>query len=93
MPNASGTIKTVFHADLSDAHAGEDYWVSAAGRRIRLVPHTPASLAAAHAAAPHLKAGRAHGTLTHYAEDSVPMPVHSVVRVHLRQREMPVHEA
>ena len=45
------TVNTVFHADLSNAHPGEDYWVSVAGSRIPLVPHTPASLKAAHDAA------------------------------------------
>lgn len=81
------TLNTVFHADLSDAHPGEDYWVSVAGRRVPLVPHTPASLAAAHAAAPHLKAGRTGSTLTHYTATPVAMPVHSVIRVHLRNSQ------
>jgi len=88
MSQASGrTLNTLFHADLSDAHPGEDYWVSVAGQRIPLVPHTPESLAAAHAAAPHLKAGRQNSTLTHYTGTPVAMPVHSVIRVHLRHTQ------
>ena len=29
------TLNTVFHTDLSDAHQGEDYWVSVAGHAYR----------------------------------------------------------
>jgi len=81
---ASTTVNAIFHADLSDAHPGEDYWVSVAGKRIPMIPHTEESLAAALAAAPMLHAGRAAPRLTHYAAKSVPLATHTVVRVHLR---------
>lgn len=77
-------LNTMFHADLSDAHPGEDYWVSVAGKRILLVPHTEETLAQAHAAAPHLKAGRVNSKLTHYSAQTVPLRADTVVRVHLR---------
>jgi hypothetical protein len=60
-------LNAVFHADLSDAHPGEDYWLSVAGRRIPMVPHTPATLNAALSAAPHLTAGRTAARLTHFS--------------------------
>jgi hypothetical protein len=82
------TLNTVFHADLSDAHPGEDYWISVAGQRIPLAPHTPASLAAAHAAAPHLmKVGRTDSTPTHYTATSMALPADSVIRMHLRHSQ------
>lgn len=77
-------VNTMFHADLSDAHQGEDYWVSVAGKRIPMVEHTEASLAAAFAAAPHLSAGRNQPTLTHYSAQTIPLATHSVIRVHMR---------
>jgi hypothetical protein len=79
-------LNTVFHVDLTDAHAGEDYWVSVAGQRVPLAPHTPATLAAAHAAAPHLKAGRTDSRLTHFTTAPVAMP-RTVIRVHLRNSQ------
>ena len=82
------TLNTVFHADLSDAHPGEDYWISVAGQRILLAPHTPASLAAAHAAAPHLmQVGRADSTVTHYTAAPIALPADSVIRMHLRHSQ------
>jgi len=80
-------INTVFHADLSDAHPGEDYWVSVQGKRIPLVPHTPESLAKAIASTPRLSAGRLAPRLTHYSVTSVALPVHSAIRVHLRNSQ------
>lgn len=77
-------LNTMFHADLSDAHPGEDYWVSVAGKRIPMVPHTEETRAQALAAAPHLKAGRVQPTITHYSAQTVPLPANVVVRVHLR---------
>jgi hypothetical protein len=82
------TVNTVFHADLSDAHPGEDYWISVAGQRIPLAPHTPASLAAAHAAAPHLmKVACTDSTVTHYTATPMALPAVSVIRMHLRHSQ------
>ncbi len=77
-------ISTQFHADLSDAPAGEDHWVSVAGKRIPLVPHTDETRAAAFAAAPLLQADRAGCRVTHYAAEAVPIASTTVIRVHLR---------
>ena len=81
---APHTLKTVFHADLSDAHPGEQYWVSVAGKRYPLVPHTETSRARALAAAPHLALGRDTLSLTHYVQSPLELPTHSAIRVHLR---------
>lgn len=78
------TVKTVFHADLSDAHPGEQYWVSVAGKRHPLVPHTAQSRAQALASAPYLAQGRDTVNLTHYVETPIELPTHSAIRVHLR---------
>lgn len=89
MPSAASDRKlhTTFHADLSDAHPGEDYWVSVAGKRIPMVPHTQETLAAATRSAPRLSAGRANPTLTHYSANTIALPVHTVIRVHLRHSQ------
>ncbi|AHF00151.1 hypothetical protein [Thioalkalivibrio paradoxus] len=76
----SGPVPTVFHADLSDAHPGEEYWLHAVGTRHALVPHTARSLARLREQAPQL----AHRQLTHYTERPVELPAGTVVRVHLK---------
>lgn len=81
---AARILQTLFHADLSDAHPEEDHWISVGGKRIPLVPHTAETLAAAHAAAPHLKAGRVNSRITHYSAHAVPLSSDHVIRVHLR---------
>jgi hypothetical protein len=77
-------VNALFHADLSDAHPGEDYWVSVAGERILMMPHTEETLAKAFAEAPRLRASRANSRLTHFSAQTVAMPTDCVVRVHLR---------
>jgi hypothetical protein len=77
-------LNTHFHADLSDAHPGEDYWVSVAGKRYPLVPHTQETLSAAHARSPRLTAGRANPVLTHRTAHPILLPANTVIRVHLR---------
>jgi len=77
------TMRTVFHADLSDAHPGEDYWLVARGRRHRLIPHTADSRAKARAGAPHL-ARVPDASLSHYTAEPVELPADRVVRVHLK---------
>lgn len=87
MSNAAGsikTVKTVFHADLSDGHADEQYWVSVAGKRYPLVRHTEETRARALASAPHLSQGRRMVNLTHFVEAPIEVPAHSAIRVHLR---------
>jgi hypothetical protein len=81
------TLNAIFHADLSDAHPDEDHWISVRGKRIPLVPHTHETRTAALAAAPHLLAGRATRNLTHQSAASVALPVHSVIRVHVRNSQ------
>jgi len=76
-------MKTVFHADLSDAHAGEDYWVQACGKRYPLVPHTDQTRAAAKAASKRL-AATPDSQLTHFTQDAVDLPAGRVVRVHIK---------
>ena len=78
----SGPVPTVFHADLSDAHPGEEYWLHALGRRHALVAHTARSLARLREQAPHL-AQVPDQQLTHYTEMPVELPADTVVRVHL----------
>lgn len=75
------TVKAVIHADLSDAHAGEEYHLWANGERHPLQPHTHETRAQARAAAPHLGALPDHA-LTHFAEP-VSLPAHSALRIHL----------
>jgi hypothetical protein len=77
-------MQTVFHADLSDAHPGEDYWLSAHGKRYEFVPHTPESLAGLNANAPHLLNGFPGRQLTHYTKEAVELPAEYVVRVHIK---------
>ena len=84
--NKSGTwpmMNTVFHADLSDAHPGEDYWVHANGKRHRLVPHTTETLAKLRACSPHLN-HIADTHLTHFTEQAASMPADRVLRVHIK---------
>jgi hypothetical protein len=33
-------MRVIYHADLSDAYSGEEYWLRALGREYQLVPHT-----------------------------------------------------
>ncbi len=73
---------TVFHADLSQAYDGEDYWVRAAGGNHPLQPHTDASRAQARIANPKLADIPDHH-LTHFTQ-VVMMPRHSAVRVHIK---------
>jgi len=85
MPQSNARmLQTHFHADLSDGHPGEDYWVSVAGKRYPLVPHTPETLGAAHARSPRLKAGRTNSVLTHRTAQPISLPSNTVIRVHLR---------
>jgi hypothetical protein len=77
------TMKTVFHADLSDAHAGEDDWVQACGRRYPLIAHTEQTRAAAKVASPILAALADHH-LTHYTREPADLPADRVVRVHIK---------
>jgi hypothetical protein len=77
-------LHTHFHADLSDGHTGEDYWVSVTGKRYPLVPHTQETLSAAHARSPRLTAGRANPVLTHRTAQPILLPSNTVIRVHLR---------
>ena len=76
-------MKTVYHADLRDAHEGEDYWLHACGKRYPLVAHTDETRAAARLRSPKLKA-MADEALTHYTLDAVDLPAHRVVRVHIK---------
>lgn len=76
-------MKTVFHADLSDAHEGEDYWLQACGKRYLLVPHTGQTRAAAQAASSRLAALSDH-CLTHYTQEPADLPADRVVRVHIK---------
>lgn len=73
----------VFHTDLSAAHAGETYWLHAAGRRYELTEHSDETRAAARLAAPHLSDVPDH-QLTHFTEMPVILPRDQVVRVHLK---------
>jgi hypothetical protein len=77
-------MQTVYHADLSDAHPGEDYWLNALGKRYEFVPHTPESLDALKSAAPHLLNGFPGRQLTHYTQERVELPAECVVRVHIK---------
>lgn len=74
-------MKTVFHCDLNDAHAGEDYWLQACGKRYPLLPHTAETRAAARARSSTLAALPEH-LLTHYTATAVDLPADRVVRVH-----------
>jgi hypothetical protein len=76
-------MRTVYHADLSDALAGEDYWVHARGKRYPLVPHTPETLARLRTEAPHLSAVP-NERLTHFTETPIELPDDCVVRVHIK---------
>src|SRR4051794_20592398 len=76
-------MRTVYHADLSDALAGEDYWVHARGKRYPLVPHTPETLARLRTEAPDLSAVP-NERLTHFTETPIELPDDCVVRVHIK---------
>jgi hypothetical protein len=76
------TVRTQFHFDLSDAFPGEEYFLSAIGKKHLLLPHTAASRAQARAAWPPL-VEVPDARLTHYAEPVV-MPADRVVRVHVK---------
>lgn len=75
-------IQTTFHADLSDAYPGEDYWVRANNANHPLKPHTADSRARARAAEPAL-CKVPDERLTHYT-DQVSMPTGKVMRVHIK---------
>ncbi|MES2932998.1 MAG: hypothetical protein V4805_05865 [Pseudomonadota bacterium] len=76
-------MKTVFHADLRDAHPGEDYWLQACGHRYPLVPHTEQSRAAAKAYSSAL-AALPDAQITHYTQTPADLPADRVVRVHIK---------
>lgn len=76
-------MRTVFHADLSDGHDGEEYWVQVCGKRYSLVAHTDASRQQARNDAPHL-AAISDKYLTHYTAETIEMPADEVIRVHLK---------
>ncbi|WP_135507143.1 hypothetical protein [Roseovarius aestuariivivens] len=74
----------MFHADLSDAHPGEDYFLAHCGKRHRFVPHTEETLADAIGDAPHQQPHAALKGATHYIEAPVHMPADTVSRIHIR---------
>lgn len=74
----------MFHADLSDAHPGEDYFLAHMGKRHRFVPHTEETRAAAMGEAPHQQCRDALRGVTHYIEAPVHMPAETVSRIHIR---------
>src|SRR5277367_4316614 len=82
--SSSDVFHTIFHADLSDAFAGEDYWLVVGSQRIPMLAHTAETRAQAFSHAPHLTAGRTNPTLTHYSATAMAMPAKKVVRVHLK---------
>jgi hypothetical protein len=77
-------METVFHADLSDAHPGEDYWLHAHGKRYEFVAHTAESLGKLNSTAPHLFNRFPGGQITHYTEKLVELPAEEVMRVHIK---------
>jgi hypothetical protein len=82
MTMATGSmIRTVIHADLSGAHAGEDYHLFANGDRIALRAHTSETRAAARNGAPHL-ADMPEEQLTHFTEE-LELRDDCALRVHL----------
>lgn len=74
----------MFHADLSDAHPGEDYFLAHGGKRHRFVPHTAETLAAAVGDAPHQQPHSRMRGVTHYIEAPIHMSYEGIARVHLR---------
>ncbi len=78
------SVPIAFHADLSDAHPGEEYYLAHAGQRHRMLPHTEETLAALRKEAPHLLGAAEAGQITHYAEKQLHMPAEAPGRVHLR---------
>ena len=78
------TMRTVFHVDLSDAHPGEEHWLSALGEQYEFAEHTPETLGKLGASAPHLFDRFPGGQVTHYTRDVVEMPAEQVVRVHTK---------
>ena len=82
-PEGVAMVRTVFHADLSDAHPGEDYWIHAGGKRYPLVAHTADTLAELRRIAPHMEA-MPDARLTHYTGEAVELPRDFVVRVHIK---------
>lgn len=77
-------MQTVFHADLSDAHPGEDYWLHTNAKRYEFVEHTAESLGKLSATTPHLFNRFPGGQITHYTKEVVEMPAECVVRVHIK---------
>jgi hypothetical protein len=77
------TTRCVFHADLSNAHPDETYWLSASGNDHPLQVHDNRTRDQARAAAPHLQ-NVADAQLTHFTEQHVALPAASVIRVHLK---------
>jgi hypothetical protein len=77
-------MHTVFHADLSDAHPGEEYWLHAMGKKYALIAHTPETLAKARAGGAAALASVCDEHLTHYTQMPVYLPADRVVRVHLK---------
>ena len=83
MHTVPSTMKCIFHADLSDAHPGEEYWLQACGRRYKLIPHTKESRQILRSKAPEFTS-MPDECLTHYNEEAVELPADSVVRVHIK---------
>ncbi|WP_256256742.1 hypothetical protein [Pseudomonas agarici] len=76
-------MKAVYHADLRDALANEDYWLQAGGRRYPLIAHTDETRAVAKASNARL-AATPDECLTHYTRDAVDLPADCVIRVHIK---------
>ncbi|MCF6299919.1 MAG: hypothetical protein L3J52_02200 [Proteobacteria bacterium] len=84
MSTSIKTVSTIFHADLSDAHSGEDYFIAHAGKRIKLVAHDKESLAASIGDEPHLLSKKQAQSVTHYSKEKVNMPLENHGRIHIR---------
>ena len=76
------TMKAVFHADLSDAYPGEDYWVRANNANHPLIPHSRESRERARAFDARLRA-IPDERLTHYTKPAR-MPTGVAMRVHIK---------
>lgn len=81
--NTQVRMKTIFHADLRDVDASEDFWLQACGKRYPLIPHTAQSRAAAKSSSTRL-AALSDERLTHYTQEAVDLPAERVVRVHIK---------
>jgi hypothetical protein len=76
-------LNQIFHVNLSDKFANEDYWLHVASKKYPLAEHTADTRAEARQQQPAL-AAVPDEQLTHYTQEPVPLKLGTVIRISVR---------